>query len=101
MLLIAGCAGTAPEDDLIYRTILDHDIQRVELPADNRLTLSTALKLANAGNESLGIQGEQLIRAIAEKHRAVTAFWPTVDFAPSYSFAKSDGGVDSDLDAPL
>src|SRR5262245_757209 len=77
---LVGCAGEAPDDDRIYRTILDSNLDRVELPQDNRLTLTTALKLANAGNESLGLQGEQLVRAIVQKRRSVAAFWPTVDF---------------------
>lgn len=100
-VFIAGCVGNAPDDDRIYRAILDRDLHGIELPADNRLSLSLALKLANAGNESLGLQGEQLIRAIAQKRRSVAAFWPTIDFAPSVSFAKSEDGIDTNLDAPF
>lgn len=58
------------------------------------LSLATAVRLAVAGNERLGIGGEDFVQACAARARIGAGFLPSADLAPNYTFRdKSDSGV--------
>jgi len=82
----AGCT-TWSGDVAKYRQVLDGSQQAAQLnyQADDPLSLSRALELANADNESIASRGENYIQALAEKMRQAGTFLPTVTLAPSYS----------------
>ncbi len=98
---VVGCAK--PERDVaLYRQIVDEDVRFAKVPTDGVLTLTDALALANRLNESIGIEGEQYVRSIVARRRAVAGFLPTVSFAPRWSVAQTSGSdYDANLDAPL
>ena len=94
--LVAGCEATAnrvaKQDPQIYRRILDVDPNPPSLGADGALSLTEALAFANHASETLDIQGESLVRAILERHRAVAAFLPTVSASPGYTIREKVAG---------
>ena len=66
------------------------------------VTLTDALRLANQNNESLSIQGETYLQALIAKDREFAAFFPTLSFAPSYSFSDpKSGSTNHYLNAPF
>lgn len=88
-LLLAGCTTDQAADVALYRAMLelgeDGDLEPA-LAAGEPLSLRKAAALVNATSERLAFQGEEFVRAVAERRRAVASFLPTVDLAPTFSF---------------
>jgi outer membrane protein len=87
---LAGCQVNEKKEVAKYRSVVDPTTRPVEFSAGNPLPLETALALANANNERIGIGGEDYLQALIDKDRATASFLPTVSLIPSYSFAQSD-----------
>lgn len=88
-----GCAVDEQKEVAQYRAVLDGDKpSAVEFTTGQPLRLDTALRLANAHNERLQLQGETYLQALIEKDRAFAAFLPTISLVPSFS--KADDGTD-------
>ena len=96
-LLICGCVVDQDKEVATYREVIDPPLFTVtSQPADPQpLTLDDALRLANRNNENLAIQGETYLQAIIDRKRAVAAFLPTINLAPTYFFRDPP---DSDTD---
>ena len=81
-----GCM-TWSGDVAKYRQVLDgpQAATQPNYKADEPLSLSRALEMASADNESIASRGESYVQALAEKMRQAGTFLPTVTLAPSYS----------------
>jgi len=76
-MVAGGCAVDQQEEVATYRKVIDIDAPPI--PDDQPLTLRDALLAANRSNEQLDIEGEQYLRTLIDRHRAVAEFLPTVD----------------------
>lgn len=103
-LLAAACAVDEAREVAQYRSLLDAG-RSGGPPADPVagavLDVRGALQLANARNESLGIAGEDYVRALIDRRRAAAAFLPSVSLSPSYFVNDTSGGVNNGLDVPV
>ncbi|MCE9637088.1 MAG: TolC family protein [Planctomycetes bacterium] len=99
-LLSTGCAVDGAADAQAWRDVVPVGADVPQVGA--RLDLVTSLRLANARNESLGIEGEAYARALIDRRRAAAAFLPTLRFSPSafLSEAVGDSGR-SGFDFPI
>lgn len=95
--LLAGCMPDQATDVALYRnTLALGDLPSA--PAEGEpLSLRRAAELANATSERLAIQGEELVRAYAQRRRSVAQFLPTVDLLSSLVF-QDEGGGDEFID---
>lgn len=85
LLIIAGCTTNQAADVASYRDLVVPTIATV--PDDGApLSLEEAARLAIASSESLAITGEELVRAVADRRRAVGNFLPTVDVLSTFVF---------------
>ena len=91
--LLTGCMPDQAKDVQAYRSVLALGAVPAPPAPGEPLTLAEAALLTNATSERLSIQGEELIRAVAERRRSVAQFLPTVDLIPSLVF--QDAGDDS------
>lgn len=92
-LLLPGCAIDEDKEVAKYRAVLDGDQPgEIDFTPGQPLYLETALRLANAHNERLAIQGENYVQALIDKDRAFAAFLPSVTLVPSYS--RADDSID-------
>ena len=85
---MAGCAVDQQKEVDQYRQLLDRDVPTIEFNAGEPLSLQEALVLANHHNETLGVAGEDYLRALIEKDRAAGFFMPTISLVPSYSITE-------------
>jgi hypothetical protein len=78
---VGGCQVDQKKEVDTYRRIVDLDsaFNAAPDPQPDRVTLRDALLLANRNNETLAIRGENYLRALIDRHRAVANFLPTVD----------------------
>jgi outer membrane protein TolC len=97
-LCCAACAVDEAAEVDSYRALLDLSTDDAPQSPGGELDARTAMRLANARNEELAIEGEGDLRALIDRRRAASAFLPRVTLSPSY-FAR-DGGVDG-IDVPL
>lgn len=84
---LPACAVDGEKDVRAWRDVVETG---VPAPADGfdpaaPLALRRALEMANAGNETLAIAGEDYVQALVAKDRAAAAFLPTVGLAPTYA----------------
>jgi outer membrane protein TolC len=92
MAALGGCAVDQKKEVATYRPIIDGPHPEVvSVQPGQVLTLTEAMKLANQTDEQLSIQGEDYLQALIAKDTAFSAFLPTVNFAPSYSFTTNTG----------
>lgn len=91
-LLLAGCNVDPKPDVDAYRRILDENTAEPKLGPDGSLSLRAAVAMANRSSEDLAIDGEAYVRAVQDRRRAVSTFWPTVAFSPRYNFREKTGG---------
>lgn len=85
-ILLTGCAVNQEREVATYREVLDAGQPE---PAEtfgpgDPLSLSDALAIANAGNETLAISGENYLQVLIDKDRAFARFLPTIGLTPSY-----------------
>lgn len=102
--IAVGCAGDSHQkDQQQYRKLLDAGLSEVNYVPPEPLTLDQAMLVANKSSESLAIEGEAFVRAVLQKRRSVSAFFPEVGLNPSYRARQreSGGGMDADLDIPI
>jgi outer membrane protein TolC len=93
-LCLNACAVDQKSEVQTYRKIIDEPHPKSTAVQPNQvLTLTQALRLANENDEQLSIQGETYLQALIAKDQAFSAFLPTVNFVPAYSFATRSGGV--------
>lgn len=83
---VAGCAVDQEKEVALYKRVLGGSATRptTEPTAASAVTLREALKLANAHNERLGLQGEQYVQALIDKDRAFANFLPVINLTPNY-----------------
>ena len=80
-------------DVAIYRDTLGLG-EEAPLPEGGPLSLEQAARLTSATSERLAIQGEDLVRAVAQRRREVAEFLPTVDLVPSLLFQDAGGDAE-------
>lgn len=73
-----GCAVDQQREVAAYREFAAAGAP-AEFAADAPLSLETALRLAAHHNERIGIEGENLVQALAARRRAAAALLPTLD----------------------
>jgi hypothetical protein len=86
-MLLGGCVNWSG-DVARYKKILNGPVpasQPAEFDADAPLPLRRALRLADADNEAISLQGEDYVQALAQKMRDAGTFLPTLTVAPSYT----------------
>ena len=93
---LAGCVSEKyhARDIGRYRAVLDNAAptsRPAEYDPGAPLSLTGALQVANADNESIGTSGESYVQALAEKQRAAGTFLPTLSTSPSYTFTRNKG----------
>ncbi len=88
--MAGGCAVDQSKAVRTYRDQID-----LTAPATQSslapVSLAQALRLANARNEQLSIQGEAFYRAINDRKRSVAGFLPTVSVIPNYLVSGGGG----------
>lgn len=90
-VLSGGCAVDQDREVAAYRQVINIDADPVT--DDAPLTLRAALLAANQYNEQLGIEGEQYLRTLIERRRAVAEFLPTIDLVGRHVRRdRTDGG---------
>lgn len=94
---IPACAVDQKREVQAYQDLASVGGEAPIVERDAPLSLETALRLAAANNERLGIGGESLVQALAEKQRAASSLLPTLDVFGNFTFRENvgDGGTDS------
>lgn len=92
--LLAGCATDQRADVQAYRILVDLEEAAPEHPPGAPLSLEQAIRLANALNERLSIEGENYVQALAARQRAAAALLPTVDLFGNLTFRERANGGD-------
>lgn len=95
LLAVAGCVVDQEKEVATYRQVVELQ-PTPEWADDGVLTLREALLLANQRFEDLSIQGEDYLRALIDRKRAVANFLPTVDLVPRYTRRDRTRGGGSD-----
>lgn len=92
----AGCSVDQGRDVEEYRDLVTAAEPPPMLAENSALSLTLALRLAAYDNERLGIEGENLIQALAEKQRAAAALLPTLDLFGNFTARENvgTGGTD-------
>jgi len=89
-LLAGGCAIEQKNEVAQYRKVIDNNQPAgVTVAAGQVITLTDSLRLANQNSENLSAQGETYLQALIDKDKAFAAFLPTLNLAPSYTFASA------------
>jgi outer membrane protein TolC len=96
LLFVAGCAVDENKETAIYREVLNagESVHPADVDPSQPLTVEETMRLANARNESLPIEGERYLQALIAQRRAAAAFLPTITLSPSYSSRDGDGDED-------
>lgn len=89
---LVGCMPDQAKDVDAYRSLTSLGAEPSAPSGAASLTLTTAVELTNDSSERLAIQGEEFVRAIAERRRAVASFLPTVDLLPVFEFNDAPNG---------
>lgn len=86
IFLMSGCMVNQERDVKVYRDVLDADLTgpAAQFHPEDPLTLTDAMKLANAQNEQLAMSGEKYLQTLIDKDRAFAAFLPRIRFAPTF-----------------
>jgi len=88
---MSGCMPDQARDVALYRTPLALGPTAAPPVQGAPLSLELAARLANERSEELAIQGEDVVRAYAERRRSVASFLPTVDLLPTLVFGEDAG----------
>jgi outer membrane protein TolC len=89
---VGGCATDQRSDVEAYRAISDPPGPTPAHAAGDAITLVDSLRLAAAHNESMGIQGERYVQALAERQRLASSLMPTVDLFTDVAIRENSGG---------
>lgn len=91
-LLVAGACATDQRSDVeAYRAIGDPPGPTPTHARGSPISLVDSLRLAAAHNESMGIQGERYIQALAERQRLASFLMPTVEFFTDVAIRENNG----------
>lgn len=104
LLASPGCAVDEAAEVAQYRSVLDAGLTSQPVPpaAGAPLDLATAMRLASARDEALAAAGEDYVRSLVERRRAVASFLPTIALSPR-AFARDRVRPDEDprgIDVP-
>jgi len=92
LVALSGCVDQQKEVQL-YRSVYEKGLPKPEPLEDGQtLTLQRALLLANSDNEQIASQGENYLQALIAKHRAFSAFLPTVSAQPNFTVEQAPRG---------
>ncbi|MFO0826876.1 MAG: TolC family protein [Phycisphaerales bacterium] len=91
-LAASACMPDQARDVAMYREITSLGTTQVVPAQGDPLTLRDAALLANETSERLAIQGEEFVRAVAERRKRVAEFLPTVDLVPTFGFQDGNSG---------
>jgi outer membrane protein TolC len=94
LVIGSGCAVDQEADVRAYREIVDI-APPPEWESVTTLSLIDALRFANAFNEELAIEGENYVQALADRQRASSSLFPTVDVFGNFTFRDSGGSEGS------
>lgn len=89
---LAGCAVDQAREVKTYRDVLDLGRAAAPREAGAPLSLEEAIRLANAQNEQLSIEGEEYLQALIDLQRRAASLMPTLDFFSLYTFRDGDDG---------
>jgi outer membrane protein TolC len=102
LLLLASCAVDEAEEVATYRRVLDDGLSGPPPEDASPLDVVGSMTLATLRHESLDLEGETYLQAIVARQRALSAFLPTIRFAPSYEWREKRPGDDGrEFDAPV
>jgi outer membrane protein TolC len=102
MAMGLGCAHDQAADVSAYRAISDPPGPVASLEPGAPLSLVDALRLTAFHNESLAIEGERYIQALAARQRAASLLLPSFDFFTNLALRENtgdDGVVQTDAGA--
>lgn len=104
-LTTSACTIDIAEDAALYRDVLGAGEPASALadpPAGATVGVVESMRLANARNERLRIEGEGYVRALLDRRRVASRFLPRVDLVPEYFLDEAEGdGPRNGLDVPL
>jgi outer membrane protein TolC len=89
-LVLSACAVDGDADVRAWRDVVPAGTAEVP-PEGVALDVATSMRLANARNEALGIEGEAYVRALVDRRRAAAAFLPELSFNPAAFLAEAEG----------
>jgi outer membrane protein TolC len=94
--LVPACAIDEAADVAAYQGALDSapSTEPAALPAGAPLDLRTAMRLANARDEALAQRGEDYVRVVVERQRALARILPTLTLSPSAAVFDGDASVE-------
>lgn len=92
----AGCAVDQRREVDAYRELAGVGGETPRIETNGPLSLEEALRLAASGNERIGIEGENLVQALAQKQRAAASLLPTLDVFGNFTFRENVGGGGTD-----
>ncbi len=95
-LLAAGCAVDQRKEVQLYRSVVDLGPLPPAPAPGAPLSLDDALRLANAYNERLSMEGENYLQALIDRQRAASSLLPTLDLFATYVFRERTGGGPAD-----
>ena len=102
---LAGCVPRESSEVAIYRSVLDEGLDAgVPLEPGAEVGVAEVMRLANAGNEALAIEGETYLQSLIDRRRAAAAFLPTISLAPSYQWRDASSSSSPDegaINTPL
>lgn len=91
LVSLAACSVDQQADVRAYRTILDLG-PAPEVGPSGPLRLQDALRLTNAYNENLSIEGENYVQSLADRQRNAASLLPTLDLFGNLTFRDNSGG---------
>jgi outer membrane protein TolC len=101
-LALIGCHVDESAEVARYRAVLDQGLEDTELLQPGLpLGARDAMRLSNAHNESLSIEGENYLRAIIDRRRIAGDWLPRIELSPSYFLRDDARGTESGVDVPL
>jgi outer membrane protein len=84
-IVLGGCHPDQAKDIKAYRDVYAVQGDDKPIEPNQPLSLRHALILANGRNEQLPIAGENYLRALIDRKRAVANFLPTLDLGATYA----------------
>jgi len=76
---LGGCRVDQAKEVRLYRDVVDLDVdQPIHHPGDP-LNLQQAVRLTNAYNERISIEGENYLQAMIDRYRRSSSLFPTLD----------------------
>lgn len=90
-LALTGCTVDQRRDVALYRDVVDLPGAITHEPGAP-LSLEQALRLTNAANERLSLEGENYLQALIDRQRTAASLLPTLDLFGNLTFRDRAGG---------